>query len=164
MEVAIKSSYLEKINPFFFMTFLYMFIGVLVAFQTSLIDFQVIQTSSSLSWVRIHFITLGILTQVIFGYVPVLVNSKKVNSPRWDIWVLINLGLWMFFYGRSLGSSHSPIMITGGFIIFIATVLFILQLFSINDTSNGSMTGYFYIFGSIFFAFLISNKNRKETC
>lgn len=133
-------------NPYFLMTVLYLFIAALIAVQTALIHFGILETVANLTWVRIHFITLGVLTQLIFGYSPKLINKNA--SPRFDIWLLLNAGLWGFFGGRSL--FNSPVMITGGLLIFLATILFILHLHQLQTNDVSYPTQWFYIFGSIY--------------
>ena len=141
----------EKLNPFFYMTFLYFFLGILMVLQTSLLDFGILDnfTAVAISWVRIHFITLGILTQLLFGYLPGYLSSKKDLTTRWDIWLLINTGLFTFFYGRSLLTNAAPLMIFGGLLIFSATLLFIIQLLTIREDSK-SISTYFYAFAGFF--------------
>ncbi len=130
------------------MSFTYLFIGTLVAVQAALLSFGLIESgASSITWVRIHFITLGIMTQLIFGYIPSYI-SKSTISVRWDVFLTLNSGFILFFYGRAI--LDSVLMITGGTLIFTATSLFMFQINSLKSEDKGYSTHMFYVIASIF--------------
>ena len=135
----------NRINPFGITIILYFFIAILAALQSALLLAEIIDESRAIAWVRIHFITLGVLTQAVLGYTPRLVNKVKGLKPRWDIWISLNVGLVTFFYGRTLFDNN--FMITGGTLVFIAVSLFIVQLFQLRekDESKPFSTDLFYI-------------------
>ena len=130
------------------MTFLYLFVATLAAVQAALIAFGIISSgASSITWVRIHFITLGIMVQTIFGYVPKYLSKTEI-STRWDIFLSLNSGFILFFYGRAI--MDSILIISGGTLIFIATSLFLSQLISMRSEKSDYNTHLFYIFATIF--------------
>jgi hypothetical protein len=141
--------------PYLLTTLLYTFVALLVAADSSLISFSLINMFPALRWVRVHFITLGILTQVIFGLLPLLVASlskKERPSMRWDIWLTLNAGLVALVAGFS-GMDH-PIIFTGGLLIFISTTLLFVHLRNLRsgdapESLKFYLTGVFYLLGGI---------------
>src|SRR5690606_5438387 len=65
------------INPYFLMTFLYVVLAVLAALDASLINLDLLPTFAGLRWMRVHFITLGALTEFAFGILPLLVAARN---------------------------------------------------------------------------------------
>ncbi len=122
---------------------LYLTLGALATVLAFSASFQWIIPPSSLTWVRIHFVTLGILTQTLFVFIPRRLGSK---TTRWDIWVLFNTGFIAFFYGRSI--LDEVIMNVGGLFIFVATLLFLIQVLRLRTSEYP--TDWFYIFGTFF--------------
>lgn len=53
-------------NPYFLMTILFLSLAALTALDNSLASFNLISGSSGIRWLRIHFITLGTLTEAAF--------------------------------------------------------------------------------------------------
>ena len=140
-------------NPFFLMTILYLSLAVLGALDAALINFDLLPFFFGLRWVRIHFITLGVVTEVVFGVLPILVAAhNRLPRPkiRWDIWLALNLGLLTLLVGIPI---INAILITaGGTLIFIAVTLLMIQLWQMRSNRIES-EGYtsagrkFYITG-----------------
>ena len=132
-------------------TLLYTFVALFVAADASLISMNVFSAFPALRWVRVHFITLGILSQVIFGLLPVLTASlskKEKPAMRWDIWLTLNAGLVALVAGFA-GMNH-PMIFTGGTLIFISALLLMLQLWNIRGGDAPAslkfyITGIFYL-------------------
>ncbi|RIK41384.1 MAG: hypothetical protein DCC55_12025 [Chloroflexi bacterium] len=120
--------------PYFLMMLLYLFVAVLAALDASLISFELLPWFNGVRWLRVHFITLGMVTQVIFGALPALVAARrKLPRPamRWDIWLSLNVGLIVLLGGIP---SMNPILIfTGGTLIFIAAALLAGQLWGMRS-------------------------------
>lgn len=117
------------INPYFLMTFLYVVLAVLAALDASLINLDLLPTFAGLRWMRVHFITLGALTEFAFGILPLLVAARNgIPRPkiRWDIWLTLNLGLLVLLVGIPL--VNAALITTGGTLIFIAATLLMVQL------------------------------------
>lgn len=137
--------------PYLLTTLLYTFVAIFVAADASLISMSVLDAFTALRWVRVHFITLGILSQVIFGALPILVASlskKEKPAMRWNIWLTLNAGLLALVAGFS--SMNHPIIFTGGTLIFISALLLILQLWDIRGGEAPAslkfyITGIFYL-------------------
>ena len=68
-------------NPYFLVTFLYVMLAVLGALDASLINFEFLPFFAGFRWMRVHFITLGALTEIVFGILPILV-AARAGLPR----------------------------------------------------------------------------------
>ena len=133
--------------PYLLTTLLYTFVALLAAADASLVSMSVFSAFPALRWVRVHFITLGILSQVVFGLLPLLTASlsKKARpSMRWDIWLTLNAGLVALVAG--FGGMNHPMIFTGGTLIFIAALLLMLQLWNIRG-GDAPVSLKFYITG-----------------
>ncbi|MCC6896873.1 MAG: hypothetical protein IT321_28910 [Anaerolineae bacterium] len=138
-------------NPYFLVTFLYVALAGLGALDASLIHFELLPFFAGLRWMRVHFITLGALTEFAFGILPVLVAARAgLPRPkiRWDIWLTLNLGLLILLMGIP---PINPVLITaGGTLIFIAVILLMMQLgkMRIRNTATQTSEGRkFYLVG-----------------
>ncbi|MCK6584405.1 MAG: hypothetical protein L6Q49_15015 [Anaerolineales bacterium] len=137
--------------PYLLTVLLYIFVALFAAADASLVSMSVFSAFPALRWVRVHFITLGIISQAIFGLLPVLVASlskKEKPAMRWDIWLTLNAGLIALVAGFA-GMNH-PIIFTGGTLIFIAALLLLLQLWRIRGGDAPAslkfyITGIFYL-------------------
>ena len=56
--------------PYLLTTLLYASVALLVAADAALVSLGLVSPFTALRWVRVHFITLGIISQVIFGVLP----------------------------------------------------------------------------------------------
>ena len=137
--------------PYLLTTLLFTFVALLAAVDASLISMNVFSAFPALRWVRVHFITLGILSQVVFGLLPILIASlskKEKPAMRWDIWLMLNAGLVALVAG--FASMNHPMIFTGGTLIFIAALLLLLQLWNIRGGDAPAslkfyITGIFYL-------------------
>ena len=137
--------------PYLLTTLLYIFVALFAAADASLVSMNIFSAFPALRWVRVHFITLGILSQVVFGLLPLLTASlsKKARpSMRWDIWLTLNAGLVALVAGFA-GVNH-PMIFTGGTLIFISALMLLLQLWGIRGGDAPAslkfyITGIFYL-------------------
>ena len=133
--------------PYIFTTLFYTFVGLFIAADASLVSFNLTSAFPALRWVRVHFITLGILSQVIFGLLPALIagQAKKPRpAMRWDIWLSLNAGFALLIAGFS--SMNHPLIFTGGTLVFIATSLLLAQLWNLRGGETPASLK-FYITG-----------------
>ena len=132
------------------MSLLYIALAVLAALDSSLAGLNVLPWFNALRWLRIHLITLGTLTEVIFAVLPGLV-AERTGQPRpktrWDIWLTLNAGLLILLIGIPL--VNAALIFTGGTLVFIAAMLLIAQLNGLRTTTTTStLTGRrFYLAG-----------------
>lgn len=137
--------------PYLLTTLVFTLVAFLAAADASLVSLNLIGMFPALRWVRVHFITLGIISQVIFGLLPVLIASllkKPRPAMRWDIWLTLNVGLVTLLAG--FASVNQPMIFTGGTLIFIAATLLLIQLWSVRGGSAPAslkfyITGMFYL-------------------
>lgn len=140
-------------NPYFLMALLYASLAVLTALDASLSSLGLLPWFNGLRWLRVHFITLGMLTEAIFGLLAALVAARS-GQPRprvrWDIWLALNAGLLILIIGVPL--VNGALMIVGGTLVFIAAALLMKQLSDLRPVAaannSASRTGRkFYIAG-----------------
>jgi hypothetical protein len=141
------------VNPYFLMMLLYLFTAILAAFGASLVSLEWLPWFNGVRWLRVHFITLGMLTQVLFGALPVLVASRrKLPRPpiRWDIFLTLNVGLIVLLGG--IPSMNQPLIFTGGTLIFIAASLLVVQLWGMRgaDAPPLGQSVKFYVTGLLY--------------
>ncbi|MCP4357009.1 MAG: hypothetical protein GY796_03200 [Chloroflexi bacterium] len=147
-------------NLYFLMTALFVMMALLGAVDASLTSYTILPWFNGLRWLRVHLITLGAMTEALFGLLPVLVAvhfSLPRPKFRGDIWLMLNVGLLTLLIGIPI--INQALIFTGGTLIFIATVLLINQLRPLrptkphNSESDGSLYNGrpFYIAGLIYF-------------
>lgn len=133
--------------PYLLTTLLYTFVVLFVAADASLVSVNLVGAFPALRWVRVHFITLGIFSQVIFGLLPLLVASlSKKTKPamRWDIWLTLNIGFIALVAGFT--GVNQPMIFAGGTLIFIAATLLLIQLWNVRG-GDAPASLKFYIAG-----------------
>jgi len=149
-------------NPFFYTILLYLLLAMVGAADAALTSYELIPFVNGLRWFRIHFVTLGVVTQTVFAVSPMLVASYAGKSRpkfRWDIWALLNVGIVTLVYGIPI--INNPIILTGGTLIFIAASLLTVQLYSLGKrdqaatsaetgSGGGSAGRKFYIVGLLY--------------
>ena len=137
--------------PYLLTILVFTFVALLAAADASLVSLNLVSMFPALRWVRVHFITLGIISQVIFGLLPLLVASLSKKQPpamRWDIWMTLNVGLVTLVAG--FAGVNQPMIFAGGTLIFIAATLLLIQLWSVRGSSAPAslkfyITGMFYL-------------------
>ena len=139
--------------PYLLIAFLYIIMAVLAALESSFSSLNLLPWFNGIVWLRVHFITLGLLTQLIFGVTPLL-TATYYNLPRptiqWSVWVTLNVGILLLLSGIPL-LSPLPI-ISGGASIFIAAVLLGKQLRGMRPLSHKQTAGRpFYLAGLAYF-------------
>lgn len=123
-------------NLYFLMSALFVLMAVLGAVDSSLVSLNILPWFNGLRWVRVHLITLGAMTEALFGVLPLLA-AIHYNLPRppfrWTTWLALNAGLLTLLIGIPI--VNGALIITGGTLIFTATVLLIGQLTALRPTS-----------------------------
>lgn len=145
---------------YFLMTALFMSMAALIAADAALTGYEIVPWFNGLRWLRVHFITLGAITETTFGLLPALVAIRAAQPRprfRWDIWLTLNIGLLTLLIGIPI--INRALIFTGGTLIFIATILLIIQLQAIGSNKPAPETGdnhrsdarKFYIAGLSYF-------------
>jgi len=116
--------------PYLLMVALYSVLVLLTALDASLVSLTWLPGFAAVPWLRVHIITLGIFTELIFGLTSILQSRQSQESNtrfRWDIWLELNMGLPVLLVDIPL---FNPILIsTGGTLILTAAILLAQQLF-----------------------------------
>ena len=136
--------------PYLLTTLLYVLVALLAAVDAALVSLNLAGPFVALRWVRVHFITLGIISQFIFGLLPGLAASlSKKTRPamRWDIWLSLNAGLVSLVAGFS--SVNQPMILAGGTLIFAAATLLFIQLWQVRG-GDAPASLKFYITGLLY--------------
>ncbi len=137
--------------PYLLTTLLYVFVALLVAADAALVSLGLASPFTALRWVRVHFITLGMILQVVFGLLPLLVASlshKPRPSMRWNIWLSLNVGLVLLVAG--FAGFIQSLILAGGTLIFTAATLLLIQLWGLRSgeappSLKFYITGVFYL-------------------
>lgn len=139
-------------NPYILMIAFFLSLAGLTALETMLANLQIIAWFNGLRWLRVHFVTLGVLVQLVFGLVPALVAVRANQprpAPRWDIWFLLNAGLIVLMIGIPL--VNAALIFAGGSLIFFATILLLSQLRALDPALGAPTAGRpFYLAGLAF--------------
>lgn len=141
-------------NLYFLMTLLFLAVAALTAADAALTSWTIIPLVDGLRWLRVHFITLGALTEMLFGLLPLLV-AKRAERPaprtRLDIWLTFNVGLVVLLVG--IPAVNQPLILAGGALVFLATVLLLRQLQQLRPEPSGGPrpARRFYVMGLAYF-------------
>jgi hypothetical protein len=140
------------LNPFLITAVFYLLVAILVVIDGALTSFALLPWFAGLPWLRVHFVTLGVLTQAAFGALPLFQAARRgapAPAVRWDIWLLLNAGLVLLLAG--IPSVIAALIITGGTLVFVAAPLLIAQLRGLGagrGVASGSFK--FYATGLVF--------------
>lgn len=118
--------------PYLFSILLYVSVAVLSAADAALVSLNIVPSFLALTWVRVHFITLGIISQAIFGLLPGLaasLSNRARPSMRWDIWLSLNAGLVTLVAG--FAGMILPMILAGGTLIFVAASLLLVHIWKV---------------------------------
>ncbi len=117
------------VKPYLLMAAFYLALAILAAIDSTFTNLGLLPWFEGLRWLRVHIITLGVLTEAIFGMLPAVAaiqRGEPRSRTRWDIWLSLNIGLAILLIG--MPSFNPALILAGGTLIFIAAVLLLLQL------------------------------------
>lgn len=143
-------------NPYLLMVALFAVAAIVQAADAALVSAGLLPAFSGIRWLRIHFVTLGMMTEGLYGALP-LVLAWRAGLPRprvdWVVWATLNGGLLALLVGiPSLGAT--PVYV-GGALVSVATVLLYRQLRAIRAAGGARAAGPsgtpFYLTGLAFF-------------
>jgi hypothetical protein len=136
------------LNPYFLMALFYLLVAVLAALDSAATSFAILPWFNGLRWLRIHFITLGVVTETLFGVLPILMArhfSLPTPPVRWDIWATLNVGLVLLIAGIPI--VNGALIFAGGTLIFIAVMLLAVHLAQLGGRQAAGAGLKFYIMG-----------------
>ncbi len=131
------------LNPFYWMAGLYACAGLLAAALTGLGTLPGAAGSLGLSWLRVHLITVGVVTQIVFGTLPGVL-ARRLGVPqgpghrRGLEWLLLNLGFALLLVGKPAGDR---LWATLGAVLVLAAVAVLLQGLLQTWRRSGQPTG-----------------------
>ena len=137
-------------NPFFLMAFLYFGVALLTAGANALNALGVLPYVNGFTWLRVHFITLGIITELAFGFLPIILSKQKSRERpplNWQAWLTLNAGLALLLVG--IPTINSVFITLGGGLIFLAVLLLMQELYSLGTDLKrvGAESIKFYLAG-----------------
>lgn len=142
-------------NLYLLTALLYLLVAVLAAIDSALTNFTLLPWFGGLRWLRVHLISLGAITQVLFGLLPRTFAKRSNADPprtRLDIWLLLNAGILTLIAGIPL--VNAELIFTGGTLVFVAVLALIRQIHTSCDREQerSHPSGLrFYVAGLIYF-------------
>lgn len=118
-------------NPFFLMAGLFSGLAALMALDLALVNWGFIDAFRGIRWLRVHLVTLGVATEMVFGMVPLArgwASGTRVGAPKpdWDTWLLLNGGLASLLIGIPI--ANRAFVYAGGTMVFMATYLLLARM------------------------------------
>ncbi|MCC6383360.1 MAG: hypothetical protein IT304_12710, partial [Dehalococcoidia bacterium] len=140
------------LNPYFVTALFYLLLAVLAALDSAATSFSILPWFNGLRWLRVHFITLGIVTETIFGVLPIL-TARRFSRPtppvRWDIWATLNVGLLVLVAGIPI--VNGVLIFSGGTLVFSAVTLLAVHLAQLRGGQTAGAGLKFYLMGLAYF-------------
>ncbi|MDT8306674.1 MAG: hypothetical protein RRC07_12125, partial [Anaerolineae bacterium] len=114
--------------PYLLLATLFLSLLVLAALDIAFIYLGLLPGLSGATWLRTHFVTIGILSEMAFALITLVVAQARSPQAarRWDVWLTLHAGLLLLLIG--LPQINATLLIAGGTLIFIAVTLLFLQL------------------------------------
>ena len=107
-----------RTNPFIVMAGLYLTVGLAAVVGALAVESGLVESLPRLRWVLIHLVTIGGLTQAVFGVLPSLVTAadgstrRPNDGRRWVQWLSLNASYPLLLLGMATGSTI--VAVTGG--------------------------------------------------
>jgi hypothetical protein len=138
-------------NPFYLTSLVFLVLAALGALDAGLIHLEILPPMAGIRWLRVHLITLGVITQAIFGLLPGLVASRRglvKPSARTDTWLILTAGLIILLI--AVPPINQMLMIFGGGLVLLAAIMLTQQLAAMGGDS-ASPGRKFYLAGLVYF-------------
>lgn len=129
-----------SLTPFHIAGVLFLAVGLLFAVYIGLAQFDIVPDVSWMRWSHLHYVTIGGITQLIFGMLPQL-TARKLDRPSpskrytWFNFITLNGAFLVLWYGR--GWNNTLAFDVGLYVIFLLVVLLWLTLFKMVMKSDG---------------------------
>lgn len=110
-----------RTNPFFVMAGLYLTVGLVAVVGSLAVEAGLVESLPRLRWVLIHLVTIGGMTQAVFGALPSLLTAgdETARQPsegvRWLQWLSLNAGYPLVLLG--MATVTTVVTVTGGTLI-----------------------------------------------
>jgi cytochrome c oxidase cbb3-type subunit 1 len=131
-----------RTNPFLLMAGLYLSVGLLAVVGTLGVESGALDALPRLRWLTIHFVTIGGLTQALFGALPALVRSGAATTAattrnRWFQWVTLNAGYPLVLLGMATGDTTTAL--AGATLVLVALGGLVLTVFRVSLSGDHSV-------------------------
>jgi cytochrome c oxidase cbb3-type subunit I len=145
-------------NPFYLMAGVYLVLDVLALAAMALVTAGVGVPIPNLSWLRIHLLTIGVVTQVVLGALPSLMAAKLGVKPPGralsaTLWLLVNASFALLLYAMPLGLNLLSAIAAGGVFLAIVILLASFHLSGACPPFRARAGTLLFIAGPIFFLF-----------
>lgn len=144
------------VNPFSLMAALYATVGLFFALLKGLSVLPEIPAISNLTWLRVHFITIGTVTQIVFAALPGIAARRFGIADRsavagWRQWALLNGGFILILAGLVGGEEWTATL--GATLVFTAVVCLLTGLVRAGSAVGGRARESlrFYLTAPVFF-------------
>ncbi|WP_205254475.1 hypothetical protein [Halorussus sp. JP-T4] len=130
-----------RTNPFLLMAGLYLTVGLAAVAGKLAVEAGLIDALPRLRWLTIHFVTIGAMTQALFGALPNLAaavgGGETVPSRgRWLQWVTLNASYPVVLLGMATGSTAAAVAGATGVLAALS-----LLVVSVYRTNLGAVAG-----------------------
>jgi len=128
-------------NPFLLMAGLYLTIGFIAIVGKLAVDARLIDALPRIRWLTIHFVTIGGMTQALFGLLPALTTSASgdpgtaSSRSRWMQWLLLNAGYPLILVGMATG--ETLIAVSGATLVLGGLLGLLLTVHRISSSGTG---------------------------
>lgn len=143
----------QQVNLYLLTAVLYLTVAVLAAVDSAVTSFSLIPWFSGLRWLRVHLITLGAITQALFGVLPGIVTGRSgVVGAGLSTWLVLNSGIVVLIAG--IPAMNTELIFVGGTLVFGAVVALVRRLHASCDrTGPDARFGgtRFYVAGFVYF-------------
>jgi hypothetical protein len=132
-------------HAFVLLAGLYLAVGLLAVAGRLAVDVGLLEYLPRLRWLTIHLVTIGGLTQALFGALPHLAgdgpdSSRTAPRSRWTQWLLLNAGYPLVLVGMATGSVVPTVV--GATLVLVALALL---LWTVRRVASGTAARYYRV-------------------
>lgn len=132
-----------RTNPFFLVAALYLTVGLIAVVGKLTVEVGLIDSLPRLRWLTIHLVTIGAMTEALFGALPHLVASVggTDRTPpvrgRWLQWLGLNAGYPLVLVGMVSGSTLTAV--AGATVVLLALGLLVVSVYHTSVEADGGV-------------------------
>lgn len=142
-------------NPFYLMAGLYLLLDSLALAALALTTSGALPSLPGLSWLRVHLLTIGVVTQAVLGTLPGLVAARLGSRPpgpglTWATWLLVNASFALLLVSMPAGASGLAAIAALG--VFAAVLLTLARIHRLGLPAGEARASLrFFVVGPVFF-------------
>jgi hypothetical protein len=143
-------------NPFYLMAGLYLLVDALAVAAMALVTADILPSIAGLNWLRVHLLTIGVVTQVVLGMLPGIAAAKlgaKAPDPRLTqiTWLLVNTSFVLLLVSMPAGMTKLAAVGAAGILAATALMLGTVIRGRTRPAAGRRASLRLYIAGPIFF-------------